>query len=569
MNYRKRIPGLLAVIFLCISVFGGMTALAAEKPEYLKSVTYFGDAWPINYWNSEDADIEANFDRIVADGFNSIILVVPWREFQPSTTPVQYNQYAFDRLNQVMETADRHGLWVSLRIGYTWDYYGSSSVPARFANVIIGDSADMAAWPDYSKKIYETASAHPNFYGGFITWEDFWDATYFMDRATNMSDRISTAKSWGYTDYLQSKYTLEEVGEHYGTVFSSFEQVYIPYAKHPSAALFYEFYDQFLMDLLKKTQSVFPELSMEVRVDGDVIYDTEGSHSYYSHGRTFSCEGSPYASLMYSISMGQANNFEKITADQALEAMRGHLANIYAIAGAKKLYIEQLLYMDTTAEFSHNAQIEDSQVAQYITNLAPVIKDTTMGYGLWVYRNYVNNGVYNPQFALGTLGWKKTGNIDVEKRNGTSMVKLVSGDEISQELTGRLNDGDQLYVQFFADSDSGASLTVQVGNSTRTVRVNGPTKFIYSIPWQYQYDLKLTSDKGVVYLDDIKVYTYEQNGRIYDVDGNPLDLDSAFRTLNGQLDAQIQAANAPAASGAEGTAAGTAGTAGVSGQVQN
>lgn len=547
MNYRKRIPAFLAAILLCLSLLGGMTAQAAEKPEYLKSVTYFGDAWPINFWNSEGTYMDANFDGIVADGFNSIILVVPWREFQPATTPVRYNQYAFDRLNEVMDAAERHGLWVSLRIGYTWDYYGSSNVPERFANVIIEDSADRAAWLDYSKKIYETASAHSNFYSGFITWEDFWDATYFMDRATNMSDRISTAKSWGYTEYLQSKYTLEEVGEHYGTVFSSFDEVYIPYAKHPSAAMFYEFYDQFLMDFLKETQTVFPELSMEVRVDGDVIYDTEGSHSYYSHGRTFSCEGSPYASLMYSVSMGQANNFEKISADQALEAMKGHLANIYAIAGAKKLYIEQLLYMDTTAEFSHNAQIEDSQVSQYITNLAPVLKDTTMGYGLWVYRNYVNNGVYNSQFALGTQGWKTTGNIDVENRNGTQMVKLVSGDDISQEISGRLNDGEQLYVQFYADSDSGASLTIQVGTSTRTVRVNGPTKFLYSVPWQYKYDITFTADKGIVFLDDVKVYTYEQNGRIYDVDGNPLDLDNSFRMLNGQLDDQIQAADTAAA----------------------
>lgn len=544
MSYRKRILTFFAVCLICLSGFGSVTAAAAQKPEYLKSVTYFGDAWPINFWNSEDTNMEANFQRIAADGFNSIILVVPWREFQPSTMPVNYNQYAFDRLNEVMNCAERHGLWVSLRIGYTWDYYGSSDVPERFANVLVENSADMAAWLDYSKKIYETASAHSNYYGGFITWEDFWDATYYMDRASNMSDRLAAAKSWGYIEYLQSNYTLEEVGAHYGTTFSGFDQVFIPYAKHPSAALFYEFYDRFLMDFLKATQTVFPELSMEVRVDGDVIYDTEGSYSYYSHGKTFSCEGAPYTSLMYSVSMGQANNYEKISAEQALEAMKGHLANIYAIAGAKKLYIEQLLYMDTTAEFSHNAQIEDSQVGQYITSLAPVLKDTTMGYGLWVYRNYVNNGVYNSQFGLGLQGWEIFGDSSAENRNGSSMAKLTSGDEISQKLYSRLNAGDQIYIAFNADSDSGASLTVTVGGSKRTVRVNGKTNFLYSIPWQSNFDIKFASDKGTIYLDDIQVYTYEQNGRIYDVKGNPLDLDSAFRTLNGQLDAQIAAEKA-------------------------
>lgn len=540
MNNRKRLFAFLAAVVFCMAGLFGMTALAAEKPEYLKSVTYFGDEWPINYWNSEDKNMEANFDRIVADGFNSIILVVPWREFQPSTMPVSYNQYAFDRLNEVMDSAERHGLWVTLRIGYSWDYFGGSQLPERFANVIIKDSADLYAWLDYSKKLYETASAHPNFYGGFITWEDFWDFTYFMSRENTREDRISWAKQCGYTEYLQARYTLEEVGDRYGAQFASFDEVYIPYGNHPSAALFYDYYDDFLMEFLKKTQAVFPELSMEVRADGDVIYDADGNRGYYSHGRTFSCEGAPYSALMYSVAMGQANNFERITAQTALDAMRGHLANIYAIGGGKKLYIEQLLYMDTTAEFSHNAQIQDDQVDDYIMNLAPILQDTTMGYGLWVYRNYVNNGVYNSQFALGTQGWKTNGDIPVEDRSGSKMVRLSSGDEISQELFSRLNQGDQLYVQFYADSDSGASLTVKVGDSKRTLRVNGKTNFFYSIPWQHKYDITFTSDKGTVYLDDIRIYTYEQNGRIYDVDGNPLDLDGAFRSLNSQLDIKQQ-----------------------------
>lgn len=67
--------------------------------------------------------------------------------------------------------------------------------------------------------------------------------------------------------------------------------------------------------------------------------------------------------------------------------------------------MEQLLYMDSTEAFSYNTQIEENQVADYVQNLAPILKDTTCGYGLWVYRNYVNDCVYNGQFALGTTGW--------------------------------------------------------------------------------------------------------------------------------------------------------------------
>ncbi len=73
--------------FSCRISDGGDPGLRMEAqaafPEYLKSVTYFGDAWPINYWGTEDDNMGTNFARIKADGFNSIILVIPWREFQP------------------------------------------------------------------------------------------------------------------------------------------------------------------------------------------------------------------------------------------------------------------------------------------------------------------------------------------------------------------------------------------------------------------------------------------------------------------------------------------------------
>ena len=54
-------------------------------------------------------------------------------------------------------------------------------------------------------------------------------------------------------------------------------------------------------------------------------------------------------------------------------------------------------------------------------------------------------------------------------------------------------------------------------------------------PWQSEYDLKIQTDRRVN-MDDIRVYTYEQYGRIYDKDGNEQDLADDFRVLNGQLE---------------------------------
>ena len=137
---------LLLALVLAAGMPGGgrgcILAYGAERPSYRRSATYTSDAWVINFWNSESDHMEEELAQIQADGFNSIILVVPWREFQPGTGPVLYNQYAFDKLGQVMEAADRHGLWVELRVSYTWDYYEESESRLRFREMLGNESLD-------------------------------------------------------------------------------------------------------------------------------------------------------------------------------------------------------------------------------------------------------------------------------------------------------------------------------------------------------------------------------------------------------------------------------------------
>ena len=449
MKFRRKLAAFTAACVLGTASFTGMEAEAAEIPEYMRSVTYFGDEWPINYWNSEDKNMEENMARIAADGFNSLILVIPWREFQPSEVGSYFNERAFARLDQVMDCAERHGLGVVLRLGYVWDYLGATETPKRFAAITKDDGPERKLWLEYSKKVYETAAAHENFWGGFITWEDFWNYTENMGRDMAMSSRIRMAKDCGYQAYLEKNYTLDQVRGFYGPKLETFEQVYIPYKDHPSAELFYEFYDHFLTELTTETQAVFPGLSLEIRADGDIVYDGMGGKKYYSHSATYPCPGADYAALMYSVSMGQENTGNKISASTALEAMTRNLDSIYAAAG-KPLYIEQLLYMDSTEAFSHNTQVEDEQVGEFVRNLAPVLSGRTNGYGLWVYRNYVNNAVYNSQFALDQEGWSFSGDSRIEERNGSKAAVIGKKGSISQDLDVRIPGSSRIHVEFYA-----------------------------------------------------------------------------------------------------------------------
>ena len=538
MNIRKLVRPAAALAAAACLVAGSpamrMEARAAF-PEYLKSVTYFGDGWPINFWGTEDDNMEANFTRIREDGFNSIILVVPWREFQPGEMGNMYNETAFEKLDQIMKCADDHGLMVTLRIGYCWDYSGDASLPKRYAGVVQDGSNDRKLWLDYCKTIYDRVFDYGNFQGGFITWEDFWDYTVNMDRDLTMALSIRMASESGYQDYLKAHYSLAEVGAVYGETFQDYSEIWIPERKRPEAELFFEFYDNFLNKLLSESQEVFPGLSMEVRSDGDPVYQTDGSYTYYSHSATYPCENAEYPALMYSVSLGQQNNSDHISAETALAAMQRNMDSLVEKSG-KKYFMEQLLYMDSTEAFSYNTQIEENQVEDFVRNLAPVLKNTTCGYGLWVYRNYVNDCVYNGQFALGTTGWETTGTVEKTEHNGSKAVTLAKGSVLSQKVYGRLGQRDKIYVKFWALPKNGtAKVTFQIGNSKKTIQVTGARNYGFSIPWQENYNLSITTDRSVT-LDNSEMYSNEQYGRIYDTDGNEQDLAAAFRELNKALD---------------------------------
>lgn len=537
MNKNIRSKFMAACLVWGLSCALALTAAgetAAAPPDYLKSVTYVSDAWVINFWNTESDHMEAELARIAADGFNSIILVIPWREFQPGTNPVAYNNYAFQKLDKVMRAAGQQGLWVELRVSYTWDYYGEEESRLRFRR-LLGNAGLRRAWLDYVGKIYDTVSAYPNYYGGFITWEDFWN---YMEDAAGFGtgkDSIEEAGRIGLQDYLQQHYTLEELNRYYRPLrpFTAYQEVYIPAKQSPAYKLLFEYYDDYLIRLLQEAQQVFPNLSMEVRLDVDPVNGPEGETIGVHHFSTFPCGDSTYTSLMYSVSMGQVNQGEKITAAEALAAADAQLNVVKVHNDNKPIFIDQLLYMDCTEEFSHNAQIMEEERNTFITSLPEILNKYTNGYAVWSYWNYTNNPVYNSQFALGDNGWTVSRGKVVE-RDGSHQMKLESSGSLSQKIGSRIdgkkNHGN--HVRFVADSEEEAILYVDLGRTTKEVKINGKKQYDLNFGQLDYTEVTFRTGKAAVYLDNIEVYNFIQDGQLHDIDGNELSSMQAIRTLN-------------------------------------
>lgn len=535
-HHYRGLCAFMAVWILLAAVFPSYGEAGDTPPKLLKSVTYVSDAWVMNFWNSESDHMEAELARIAQDGFNSIILAVPWREFQPETDPVKYSDYAFEKLDRIMRAAKNQGLWVSLRVGYTWDHCGGEVPQIRYRK-LLGDERTRAGWLDYAKKLYESVSGYENFYGGFLAWEDFWN---YMEDAPGLfaAERtgIDEARRIGFQKYLEEHYTLDQVNEYFSPErpMEGFGQVGIPKRNSPAYKLFYEYYDDFLMRLLWDTQQVFPGLSMEVRLDVDPVEGVGGGQVGAAHYQTFPCGDASYTALMYSVSMGQG--FDRvITAAEAVSTMEKQLRTVKEHNGGKPIFIDQLLYMDETPGFEHNARLAADQRNDYLVGIGGILNTYTNGYAVWSYRNYANNAVFNGQFALGAQGWETRG-VSIVQRGGSSQAWLRDGGSIAQDVGHRLSAKQKFenHVRFTADSDRPVKLSVTLGGETQEVTVDGKGQYDLNYGATEYLQVRFRAN-GDVYLDNVSVYNFVQDGQLYDMDGAELGCLEGVRRLNGML----------------------------------
>ena len=163
--------GLFTAPGLCAGGAAGQ-AYAAER--FVKAVTYMGSEWTVNFWDSELSTMEQDFRQIRKDGFNTVIIAVPWRQFQPDLNAGDLNPEAYLRLRRIMAAGEETGLQVMLRLGYTWDNFDRvRDVSDRYRRLRTDPKA-RERWLSFAKSVYGTASSFGSFGGGFLTWEDFW-----------------------------------------------------------------------------------------------------------------------------------------------------------------------------------------------------------------------------------------------------------------------------------------------------------------------------------------------------------------------------------------------------------
>lgn len=515
--------------------------LQEKEDAYWVSAHYFADASPMNLWDSEFENIDEDFERIKSDGFNSIILVLPWRQFQPGIEKSNlYNEDALKKLDIVMGKADEYGLGVVLRIGYTWDYYqnrGNDEIIERYEKIVY-DQQTRDAWIEYVERIYTIANAHQSLWGGFVCWEDFWNLTSKIRAiAGNNEESLKYAKDIGFSRFLVDHYEMSEIREMYGDAqLYAEEDLYIPTEDKRAFKVFYDFYDEFLNSLLGDTQTAFPNVSMEVRVDDDWIVNEEGRNVYYTHEKTYACDGSDYSTIMYGIPIGMVNNGEKVSWRKALMKTEDALEKVAGNNEGKKIYIDQFLYYDNTQEYSHNAQLMDDQIDDYLLNVEKVFEEYTRGYGIWVYKDYYLDKISNGSFSDSLEGWESEGQAAVKESEGNHKCLLVDGAEIRQDVSGKISDtvgtiACRLDASLIVDP---FVLKVSLNGETKEIAVKEDGTYFVEFDGDEWGELSLSID-GEGFVDHVKLYNFCQNGLLYDIEGNEGAVLEAIRKLNREM----------------------------------
>ena len=501
------------------------------------AVHYFGRHWSKNFITGfQRDDLDADFSRIRADGFNTVIFLVSWGDFQPVNEPCcTYDQRAIDRLHVLLQKAEQHELKVMLRLAYGWTFHRSAGSTEQRVNDLMNQPEKWKAHLRFVEKIQAETKGYAHISMSFMSWEDQWL------KQIN-SSVIKEFEAWHKQNFPDSPLPELPIA-----------------AQGPHARAFHGWWDYLVVNqIYHPAQKILPALSYEVRVDREPSYaiDPQGQWQiaqWIDHRAMFDFpEGVP-ATIYWAPFWGAQNQGEKLRWQQAYKNFSALLREVNGWTDNRDVFIDQFNFVDNTPGYEHNAILADDQIDDFLRQSLCAMKDHhVIGYGIWTGQDYVESPLYNPGFAYGLDGWQlqrpatQTEAALMSLGSGDQVLLLREGDVLSQVIDrrrGRLpyRDDRPDYVCVRAQSSGEAILNVRV-NQSEAVRLrfdrNEPVKqcaLIDSEPSNDQLTLQIESQSGNALLRDVWLFDHTQFGGLYDADGKPGPHIQSLRDLNRQF----------------------------------
>lgn len=550
---RSLVHGLFLLLFLLplstrAELWKEMAAsakLGVKTSTPMRATHYWGRSAPTNFWNSLRVDdIEADFTRLRADGFDTIVLAVPWGDFQPQVNPCcRENAFAWEMLDLLSARAQAKGLNLIVRVGYPWSMEPDQQWQSlqRIENIFTDDEA-LATFARFVGKVGAIVGHRSNFKFAFFSWEDFCLQRIFKQGTGRLR---GTALEREYRRFLEKHYSLAQLRAIFlDPGLRRFSAVPYPvseaaYPGDERVRLFNKFWDELLVErIYKAVKQELGAMSMEVRVDAEPLPLKAGGYAWIDHKGTYALPQAPFLTAYYAIPWGMANNKDFATPQAALDKFQHLLADLGKHFPREKIFFDQLLFLDNTPGFEANTKLDPGEINSFLERLAEPLSHTS-GYSLWHWRDYLASYFYNGGFQLGMKGWQTEGAVALIDRGESHNMLIGAGGAISQTITleRHLMLAPQ-QTKFCADVRSVStdfSGSVVVAGLRQFLPVQHPGRHCIAVEFAPGAKIKILAERGRIELESVYLYSHEQVQGVYGAEGHEGPYAKGVRELNRRL----------------------------------
>lgn len=517
-----------------------VSATTTPRVEPIIGAHYFGRQWPKNFIGGFRREhVADDFARLRADGFNTVVLLIAWGDFQPLFEPCcGYDERAWQRLGVLLDEAERAGLGAVLRVGYGWSFHPDAGVMGERVHRLLNSRGVREAFFAFLDRVNTVVQQHSAVRLSLLSWEDLW--LHVIDPAARPD----------FERYLR---TLPSDDAHRARFAQG---AALPIAASPDAAVFNAYWDWLLMnELFRPAAQRLAPLSFEARIDSDPlpIINPDGSKRthWIGHESTYAPPGATLSTLYWAPFWGARNEGEQLDAAQALHLFAVLLAQVRDNNGQLPLFIDQFNVIDNTLGFERNARLRADALDSFMAGAYCVMRaHAVQGYAWWTTLNYAESPIYNPAFSYRLDGWslRTHDGVSAEQRvqptaDGDFNLRLEVGDALSQQIParrGRLpqaDDGLEDRVCIDARSDSPAQLQVAAGGTASVLDFDGSgvqrrCAPIVALPDNDALALVLRTVGSAATLRNVMLFDHVQDGGLYQFDGSDGPLLPALRALN-------------------------------------
>ena len=526
MKSRVKVVATLCLVGCVVAIW---FARRQNDDQFIRGCHYWGEAWPINFWNSfEASSLRSDFSKIKDDGFNTVIIVLPWREYELDKEDIQ------KRIRLILDAAEQASLKVGVRLAYAHDYV-LANVPSSegmLLSLFVSEES-RESWLAYIRDAYKLFSSHPAFSFAFLTWEDFFRVYGNMD--ADATKRLEFARESGYDKFVREHYTREEVESAYGSIAHQ-DVLPVPPRSSKAVRLFYDYVDDFIVGtLFSRARECFPGLSLEARVDWDRV--GVENPEWYVHKRQIQDVGAhDFVTIYYAPFMFSKNEGEELEVDEAITKLEMKLAEVKGLAGSRGIFIDQFNFIDNTPGMERNARIKRDSLCEYLAKAADVLRKNTIGYALWCWRDYYGTPLYNAAFELGFKGWAVEGGSSAASiwrdDDGDQWALLSEGVSCAQRFctTPGISKPKRFDVVFYADTLGGGEI------ECNGKRLEIMKKGKYCVNDLSGDGVSFKVIRGNVLIDNVNIIGHVQKNGMYDENGREIpDVAPGVRELNRRL----------------------------------